>query len=955
MKQRILKLLSACTVIFLIAFSGNPPDGRTDAPGDGYCTDCHSAGAQSGSVTIDGVPTDIVPGQTYTISVISTTTSNSVRAGFQMVALHDDGNINAGTMSNPSTSSTVTNAGARTYHEHQPAQGFGGGDMVSWTVDWTAPMTGPNGDITFYAASVLANGGNGNQGDGVVKTNVSGAYMAAANPPSVTVTVNSGTTCNGFSDGSATANPTDGTPPYFYAWPSGETSQTATMLAGGMGVVTVTDNVGETATATYTISEPAALDANLSVQSDISCAGAEDGSLISNPTGGTSPYNYAWSNGGNTMDIDQLGPNTYTITVTDANGCEVVDNIELTSPTPVVVTIQSNIPPSCVGADNGSASADATGGNPPYTYTWSNGETGPVATNLLAGTYTVTATDITGCTGTIDVTITDPDAIVVIVANVTNVTCAGGDDGSITLAVSGGTAPYEYLWSNGGNSNTIANVPAGNYSCTITDANDCATQIGPIDVQDGYSFTVDLTITNETADNANDGTIAASPSGGQSPYEYLWSNGSTDPAIVSLPPATYTVTVTDVNGCEQVATGEVLPAGCDLTVDIVLVDAISCPDEIDGSLSIDPSGAVSSILWSTGDTTETITDLAAGQYSVTVTDDNQCLAVDNYNLLDDDMTGPMLVQNSLCVVCDSFQPVELNAIDFLALWEDECSTVNSVSPATFVVPCDNADPISLTVSSTDQNGNTSTDTLSITIRESLSINALATAIACDEMYSQVNYVITGGADSFDVSLSPMADVDSLLPGEYIAFYSDGEGCSVSDTFTVADAPASLTIDTTYVVDALADMATGSIEVVVSSDSPIADVIWTDSLGNEVDRGDVIADSLYLGSYNVIVINEDGCTDTLLDIQVGIMLSASNPQLDQGFTVYAWNDILTINTRITDPYSAELYNAQGQVVKRINKLAGDQQIVCNTLANGMYIVRLTLADGRFTSKKVILGD
>lgn len=161
-----------CSFILCISYSTNPPNGKTGAPGESVCAECHNPGSQSidGTLEIMGIPEIINPSATYTLTVRSTLTAGGgVRAGFQMVALKSD-NSNAGTMDNPSASSTVAGENGRIYHEHSPALSFGTEDYVEWSIDWTAPDAPLGDSISFYASSIIANG-SGTTGDKLLLIN----------------------------------------------------------------------------------------------------------------------------------------------------------------------------------------------------------------------------------------------------------------------------------------------------------------------------------------------------------------------------------------------------------------------------------------------------------------------------------------------------------------------------------------------------------------------------------------------------------------------------------------------------------------------------------------------------------------------------------------------------------------------------------------------------------------
>lgn len=210
---------------------------------------------------------------------------------------------------------------------------------------------------------------------------------------------------------------------------------------------------------------------------------------------------------------------------------------------------------SACGAATGSATVNVTGGAGPFTYLWSNGNTNATATNLAAGNYTVTATDGGGCTVVATVTVTNPNAPSATVT-ATAALCNGGT-GSVAAAATGGTAPYNYLWSNGGNT-AIINAAAGNYTVTVTDAAGCVTIAGPASITQPTAINTSVTTTIESAPGANDGSATVTATGGTPPYSYLWSNGGTSATISNIGSGSYTVTVTDGNGCTSTASASVL-------------------------------------------------------------------------------------------------------------------------------------------------------------------------------------------------------------------------------------------------------------------------------------------------------------------------------------------------------------------------------------------------------------
>jgi hypothetical protein len=295
---------------------------------------------------------------------------------------------------------------------------------------------------------------------------------------------------------------------------------------------------------------------------DASCGNA-DGSATVTPTNGISPYNYLWSDGQTAATATNLTSGSYSVTITDDNGCTgTVSGILVNNPNSpsVSATVTSNYNGadiSCNGGTDGEALAAASGGTAPYTYLWSDGQTTTSATNLAAGTYNVTVTDDASCNSVSSVTITEPTAITSTDV-VTDVSCNGDSDGAIELSVTGGTGTYTFLWSNTATTEDLTGLTAGVYTATVTDVNGCNLSVGPVTVSEPSALVLTETTTDATTVGGSDGAIDLTVSGGTSTYTYLWSNGATTEDISGLTAGTYTCTITDANGCSEAVSATVL-------------------------------------------------------------------------------------------------------------------------------------------------------------------------------------------------------------------------------------------------------------------------------------------------------------------------------------------------------------------------------------------------------------
>jgi gliding motility-associated-like protein len=528
----------------------------------------------------------------------------------------------------------------------------GTGGTAPYTFSWntTPPQTG--GTATgLCAGDVLVSITDAN---GCVSVDTVTILGPSAIVPGISDT---NITCNGSCNGIASVNPSGGTPGYNFSWNTVpvQTTQTITGLCAGTYTVTVMDNNGCSATASSVISEPPVLAVNPAGTTDATCNAVCDGDADVSPSGGTSPYTYQWSTSPaqTTRTATGLCAGTYTVTVTDANGCTATLTLQVNEPTAILAPITKS-DANCNQSD-GSATVNPSGGSPGYNYQWS---TVPVqftgtAANLSAGVYTVTVTDISGCTQTSTVAINNINGPVPSVTGITDATCNAACNGSATASATGGSTPYTFSWDGGPpqSSPVATGLCAGAHTVTITDKNGCI-GITNTTINEPSTLSNVITRTNTLCNNSCDGTATASAGGGTSPYIYSWSTvpPQTGSVAIGLCSGLYTVTITDVNGCTMTDTISVFsPPALAVSKSST---PVSCLTNCDGTATATPSGGTSpyTYTWNTSpaQNTPSATGLCLQVYTVTITDVNGCTLTDTVKISALDLLIVTVDDDTLC-------------------------------------------------------------------------------------------------------------------------------------------------------------------------------------------------------------------------------------------------------------------------------------------------------------------
>ncbi len=665
-------------------------------------------------------------------------------------------------------------------------------------------------------------------------------------PPSLAITFNvTDVKCAGDATGSVVAQVTGGTPQYSYLWSGNMTAPQIGGLTAGKYYVTVTDIKGCQKAASVIVGEPTVLKITTTA-TDVKCFGGSDGTASVSASGGVAPYTYFWSNGQTTANASGLTPGIHTITVRDANNCVQVASVVVKQPALLTVTTtKSDL--SCNGGNDGAINSTVIGGTPAYSYKWSNGATTPSIINVVAGTYRLTVTDANGCTSISVVTLTQP-SLVVLSTTKTDVKCNGGKTGSASVIANGGSAPYSILWSNSATTATLSGIGAGTYTVTVTDTKGCS-KTTSVTITEPAAIVLSMTGSNLNCGGGNNGTASVAVAGGLAPYKYKWSNGATAAVLNNLLAGTYTVTVTDANGCT--AKGDAVvsePAAIQLTT---VGGDPSCYDGKDGTAEVAVLGGTApySYLWSMGQTTAKITGMPAGTYTVTVTDALGCTKFTDVLLVNPtkiEVTGT--VTNAKCNGAND-GAVSVSATGgsgtYSYNWSNNATTatITGVGAGTY------------TVTVTDSKGCTVVKSYEVKQPATLKLEITTKNIKCNgDKNGSISIKILGGTAPYSTIWSNNATtttLNGLSVGIYDVTVTDANGCSEKGTAEITE-PEALVLTMTGQDEKCYGQKNGAAAVSVAGG--VAPYLFKWSTGATI----AAAFNLAPGSYSVTVTDKNNC-------------------------------------------------------------------------------------------------
>lgn len=604
---------------------------------------------------------------------------------------------------------------------------------------------------------------------------------------------------------------------------------------------------------------------------------------------GASPANnatFAWSGpSGFTSNVPKpivTVPGSYSLTVTGPNGC--------TSTAVAVVTIDT-VPPQAgvsvsgnLNCKNASVNLIASSNLPvsARTHLWrrpdgiefNTGNTPNFEVNT-PGTYILVITDEgNSCTASATVTVIQRQPVSISIENATPVTCFGQQNGAASASPTGGDGAYTFQWSNNANTPAISGLAAGVYTITITDGEGCSSTAS-VTIGQPPLLTVTVSSTPQTANGAADGTASAAPAGGTPTYTYAWSNGASTAVIGNLLPGTYTVTVTDANGCTAVGVTSVSAYNC--TIDVAIsTQNVKCKGANDGSAEVVILQGVSpfTYTWSNGQTTPSVTNLAPGAYTVEVIDGANCPEVLSFTI-----TEPTAVVANVSATGTS----KVNSSDGTATadptggappysftWSngDSTQTITGLAAGLY------------TVTVADANGCTAVQTVEVPPPAcAITTNTLANPVLCNGgATGSASVIVTGATPPLTYRWSSGGSGQNetgLAAGTYTVTVVDSKGCDAVAEVTITEPPA-LTIELVSVVNTeCLGRPEGSIKVSASGGTGNISYKWSNN-----QTGPEIA-GLAPGPYMVTATDANGCT---IITQATIVVTDNEPPSIQADTV-----------------------------------------------------------------------
>lgn len=683
--------------------------------------------------------------------------------------------------------------------------------------------------------------------------------------------------CAEGSNGQIRLNLFGGNGEYDLTWENGSKATTLSGISYGFHGFTITDGNGCSLTDSVFLDAPDTLQIQVDSLQHLSCFEAGDGYIQVSGQGGTPPYRYNWNTGSNIPALFDLTAGTYSLTITDFNGCQVIQDFEINQPEPLSVQLLSSAKPLCEGVSNGSISVEALGGTGPYEFFWADSIFAQDRLNLPVGRYEVIVTDANGCTSPNLVVNLEPGIAFSAGIAIDAPECVGPATGSISLSPNG-VPPYNILWSTGSSVPQINNIPTGNYGLFISDSRGCKLD-SLIAVEAPQVFNVDLAIDPPSCFEVTDGVVQVLfTETGTAPYNFLWSDGATDRDRFTLGAGDYQLTVTDALGCHFVSDTIGLPEPERFRIEAFDIGQVSCAGDATGFIEVDLAGGTEpyDINWvGQGVQGPGIYEIARGNYRLQVFDREGCPIDTTFRI-----TEPAVLRASVEVIrgeeCEVGRPDTLRA-----------SAVGGTEPYFFRWSNGSIGPILADAAPDDYNLTVTDANGCEDIIRSIKVRPKEVALQLDSFYvtnitcfgaadATMTAKVSGGSGRYTYLFQPArlfenTTADSItvsglnLHNSYAVTITDVvTGCRIaSSKLTVSEpAPLSVTLQQLQAVSC-SDGMDGALRVsTVGGTKPYA-FQWTDKAGAMLSTEEDLI-NVAGGVYTVMVSDANNCTANFTD-------------------------------------------------------------------------------------------
>jgi len=669
--------------------------------------------------------------------------------------------------------------------------------------------------------------------------------------------------CFEDSTGYARAMAYNGNGSFTYLWNDGNTTADPLLenIPAGTYKVIATDIKGCKDSVDVALTEPAELTAQFTDTTHLTCFNTTDGSATITPAGGAGDFTYLWSNGDTDSTAFNLLAGDVSVIVSDANGCRYYDTVTIEVPDTIKTTVLEDSPVQCFSDSNGVATVTAFGGTGILTYVWDNGETTVQADSMHAGYNYITVMDDSACYVLDSIEFIEPAELIIADTGSTEAFCTAAN-GSAWVIASGGTGILSYNWDNGGNTDSIINLVTGIYTVTVSDERGCKDSID-VQVRDTSDILVYISApdTSVTCIGGNDGSAVAHVVNGTEPFSFAWSpNVGTTDTIENLAAGDYQVTVTDADGCSDVASVTITEDSV-LQATTTVFANVSCAGNTDGIAKVYAlfgSGGYT-YEWDNGETTDSVSNLSVGIHEVTVTDIAGC-----------DTIVSVVITEPIKLTADIYDFTHVLCTgDSIGI--AKAKGINGTPDYTFEWSSKETDSIAKALKAgwsyvkvTDANGCSATDSVFLldTMPKLVITDIDTTFSSCGIADGFASVKANGGEGTYSYAWSNGVNndtIENILAGSYTITVTDGFECAEDSTIVISDT-SSVTIDSVAITNVMCGSCTGSMEVItVSNGTPDYTYEWSN--GSSI----ALAENLCVDSvYTVTVTDALGCNTVWSD-------------------------------------------------------------------------------------------